>query len=33
VAEAESEKVLADTLDIVLRQQGQVNRINISRTY
>jgi hypothetical protein len=33
VAEAESEKVLADTVDIVIRQQGQVNRINMNRTY
>lgn len=32
-AEADAERVLNETLDIVLRQQGQVNRINMNRTY
>ena len=33
VAEAEAERVLADTVDIVLRQQQQTGRINMNKTY
>ena len=33
VAEAEAERIMADTVDIVLRQQQQIQRVNMSRTY
>lgn len=33
VAEAEAERIMADTVDIVLRQQQQVGRINMNNTY
>jgi hypothetical protein len=33
VAEAEAERIMADTVDIILRQQQQVGRINMNRTY
>lgn len=33
VAEAEAERIMADTVDIVLRQQQQVGRINMNKTY
>lgn len=33
VAEAEAERIMADTVDIVLRQQQQVGRLNMNRTY
>lgn len=33
IAEAEAERIMADTVDIVLRQQQQVSRINMNRTY
>lgn len=33
VAEAEAEHYMADTVDIVLRQQQQVGRINMNKTY
>jgi hypothetical protein len=33
VAEAEAERHLTDAIDIVLRQQKQVNRLNMNRTY
>jgi hypothetical protein len=33
VAEAEAERYIIDAIDIVLRQQKQVNRINMNQTY
>lgn len=33
VAEAEADRVLTEAIDVVLRQQKQVNRINMNRTY
>jgi hypothetical protein len=33
VAEAEAERYITDAIDIVLRQQKQVNRINMNQTY
>jgi uncharacterized protein YwbE len=33
IAEAEAERIMADTVDIVLRQQQQVGRINMNKTY
>lgn len=33
VAEVEAERIMADTVDIVLRQQQQVKGINMNRTY
>jgi hypothetical protein len=33
VAEAEAERIMSDTVDIVLRQQQQVGRINMNNTY
>lgn len=33
VAEAEAERIMADTVDIILRQQQQVKGINMNRTY
>jgi hypothetical protein len=33
VAEMEAQNTLVEAIDIILRQQKQVNRINMNRTY